>query len=157
MAVQNVLNDRPRNDGEAAMNIRCIVACRDASGVPTFFSATVVCSQVSRGAGVHYERAERKAISAGYTGPMITYDEIDGPSWLFSHGFAWGGSAKTDIPKKTVTVAECSKFRMAAGNEKRFRKVVWDNQLMEWVAIGWIKLRDAAAADRKKYPTVVEK
>lgn len=56
---------------------------------------------------------------------------------------------------KTVNASECSKIRMAAGNEKRFTRVIDENILKEWVAIGWVDVRKATKEDKKKYPKVV--
>lgn len=44
---------------------------------------------------------------------------------------------------------------MAAGNEKRFTRVIDENILKEWVAIGWVDVRKATKEDKKKYPKVV--
>jgi hypothetical protein len=44
---------------------------------------------------------------------------------------------------------------MVAGNEKFITKIIdEDGLLKEWVGIGWIDIRTATKADRKKYPTL---
>jgi hypothetical protein len=59
-----------------------------------------------------------------------------------------------DYDMKTVTRAELSNLRMVAGSEKKYSKAVIDGKLKEWVGIGWIELRDATAADKRRYPVV---
>lgn len=56
---------------------------------------------------------------------------------------------------KKIKASECSNLRMVAGNEKRFSKVIQGNDVMEWVGIGWIRIRTATAADRRKLKTVL--
>ena len=53
-----------------------------------------------------------------------------------------------------VQAMELSKFRMAGGNEKKYSIVIDEGVLKEWVAIGWVDLREATDADRKKFPMV---
>jgi len=55
---------------------------------------------------------------------------------------------------KTVKATELSKFRMAGGNEKKYKAVIDDGILKEWVAIGWVDLRQATEKDYEKFPTV---
>ena len=56
---------------------------------------------------------------------------------------------------KSVKRAELSNARMAAGNEKKYTKVILDDILKEWVGIGWVDLHKATAIDRCNYPVVV--
>ena len=49
---------------------------------------------------------------------------------------------------------ELSNIRMVAGNEKKYKKVILDGMVKEWIGIGWIDLRKATAKDKKKFPTV---
>jgi hypothetical protein len=69
------------------MQLRCIVACHNASGAPDFYPCTVEVSLEQYDEGEHYERAEEKARDSGYEGPMLAYDENDGPELLFRHYF----------------------------------------------------------------------
>ena len=48
---------------------------------------------------------------------------------------------------KTVKATELSKFRMAGGNEEKYTAVIDDGILKEWVAIGWIDIREATEKD----------
>lgn len=56
----------------------------------------------------------------------------------------------------TIKRARLSNLRMVAGGEKRISKVVLDDEVMEWVGIGWIPIRKATKSDRETYPTVVD-
>jgi len=69
------------------MQIRCIVACRNASGTPDFYPCTVEVSQEQYDLGEHYDLAEKQAAEAGYDGITLTYDEHEGPDFLFRHYF----------------------------------------------------------------------
>jgi len=53
-----------------------------------------------------------------------------------------------------VKASELSKFRMVAGNEKKYSAVIDNGVLKEWVAIGWIDLRKATQEDYEKFPVV---
>ena len=55
---------------------------------------------------------------------------------------------------KKVPAAELSKFRMAAGNEKKYRMVIDEGTLKEWVGIGWVDIREATETDHQKFPIV---
>ena len=70
------------------MTIKCVVACRNAEGVSDFYFCKVDCTQEEYDNGSHYELAENSAISEGYEGPYVAFDENDGPDWLFDH-FVW--------------------------------------------------------------------
>jgi hypothetical protein len=59
-------------------------------------------------------------------------------------------------PNKTVLRSELSKLKMVAGNERKYRKVIVDRTVMEWVGIGWIILRPASGMDHDKFPVVVD-
>ena len=54
----------------------------------------------------------------------------------------------------TVNVAELSNLRMTASNEEKYPMVIQNDNLKEWVGIGWVHIRLATDEDRKKYPTV---
>lgn len=58
---------------------------------------------------------------------------------------------------KTVDAAELSRFRMVAGNEKKYSAVIDDGMLKEWVSIGWVNIRPATDEDHKKFPIVTRK
>ena len=53
-----------------------------------------------------------------------------------------------------VKVTELSNIRMAGHNEKEYPVVIDNGILKEWVAIGWIDLREATQKDYKKFPSV---
>jgi len=70
------------------MEIKCVVACHNASGEPDLFFVKVACSQEEYDYGDHYEKAEDEATQQGYSGSMVVFDENDGPSGLFGL-FVW--------------------------------------------------------------------
>lgn len=70
------------------MIVKCVVACRNASGESDFYFCKVKCSQDQYDVGEHYDMAENHAREEGYEGPMVVFDENDGPSFLFDH-FVW--------------------------------------------------------------------
>jgi len=37
-----------------------------------------------------------------------------------------------------VDISELSSYKMAAGNEKKFSKVVHGNVVKQWVGVGWV-------------------
>jgi hypothetical protein len=74
------------------MIIKCVVACMSTEGADFYF-CRVKCAQDDYDNGVHYEIAEDAAGQDGYERPMVTFDENDGPEWLFEH-FVWA-SAET--------------------------------------------------------------
>lgn len=55
---------------------------------------------------------------------------------------------------KTVRRSELGNLRMAAGNEKKYSKIIIDGAVKEWVGIGWIEVDDTP--DKNKYPTVID-
>lgn len=57
--------------------------------------------------------------------------------------------------RKSVPIKELSSLKMSCGNEKKFKKVIDDGILKEWVGIGWIALRRATKSDASIYPKVV--
>jgi hypothetical protein len=70
------------------MFIKCVVACLNAEGASDFYFCKVECRQEQYDNGEHYNIAENQAWSEGYEGPMVTFDENDGPNFLFEH-FVW--------------------------------------------------------------------
>jgi len=69
------------------MVIKCVVACMSSEGADFYF-CKVKCAQDDYDNGVHYEIAEDAAEQDGYERPMVTFDENDGPDWLFER-FVW--------------------------------------------------------------------
>ena len=51
---------------------------------------------------------------------------------------------------------ELQNLRMGAGNERKYRKVIIDGRVKEWVGIGWIDLGVPSDADQLLLPEVVE-
>lgn len=74
------------------MIINCVVASFNASGAPDFYFCKVECAECDYDNGVHYELAEDAARGEGYAGPMVSFDENDGPDWLFEH-FVWDSAS----------------------------------------------------------------
>lgn len=70
------------------MIIKCVVACRNAEGASDFYFCKVDLPEDEYDIGTHYELAEDAASAEGYDGPMVAFDENDGPDWLFEH-FIW--------------------------------------------------------------------
>lgn len=56
-----------------------------------------------------------------------------------------------------VLRSELTNLRMVAGNEKKYKRIVLDGSLKEWVGIDWVRIRTASERDKKVYPTVVDK
>jgi hypothetical protein len=56
---------------------------------------------------------------------------------------------------KTVRSSELQTIRMTAGNEKKYPTVIDDGVVKDWVAIGWIDMREATKEDYEKFPVVV--
>ena len=57
---------------------------------------------------------------------------------------------------RTIKASELDTVKMVAGNEGKISRVVWGPWLMNWVGIGWVNERPATAADKKRYPKVIE-
>lgn len=55
---------------------------------------------------------------------------------------------------KKVKARELSKLKMVAGNEKKYKIVIDNGILKEWVAIGWIDIGEATEEDYEYYPVV---
>jgi hypothetical protein len=58
---------------------------------------------------------------------------------------------------KTVQAKEVSKFKMVGGNEKKYKAVIDDGILKEWVGIGWVDVRKATKKDFEKFLVVQRK
>lgn len=63
--------------------IKCVVACFDSQGKPTFFPCIIECTEQEYEIGEHYCMAREKAREAGYENSMVVFDQHDGPKWLF--------------------------------------------------------------------------
>lgn len=55
-----------------------------------------------------------------------------------------------------VPVSKLSTLRMAAGNEKKYSRVIMKDSVMFWVGIGWVKEGPAQPADFEVYPVVID-
>jgi hypothetical protein len=55
---------------------------------------------------------------------------------------------------KTVNAKELQNIRMAGHNEKKYPVVIDNGVLKEWVAIGWVDVREATQKDYEKFPVV---
>lgn len=56
---------------------------------------------------------------------------------------------------KTISAKELNNLAMINGNENKYRIVVDNNIVKEWVGIGWIELHKATKEDKELYPTVL--
>ena len=54
----------------------------------------------------------------------------------------------------TIEASQLSICRMVAGNEKKYKMVIDNKILKEWVGIGWVDVREATSEDYKKFPIV---
>ena len=73
------------------MIVKCVVACMTTDGADFYF-CKVRCSEQDYDNGEHYEIAEAAAENKGNDRPMVTYDENDGPDWLFDP-FDWDSAS----------------------------------------------------------------
>lgn len=53
-----------------------------------------------------------------------------------------------------VKASELSTIKMTCGNEKKYKTVIDDGIIKDWVAIGWIDVREATEKDYEKIPVV---
>lgn len=53
------------------------------------------------------------------------------------------------IPRKAVT-----NIAMVNGNERRFKQLIIDGRVKEWVGFGWLDLRRATPSDRRSLRVV---
>lgn len=74
------------------MEVKCVVACYNAGGEPDLYFVKVKCHPDDYDIGGHYEMAEGAATEEGYSGPMVVFDENDGPSGLFKL-FVWDSAS----------------------------------------------------------------
>jgi hypothetical protein len=54
----------------------------------------------------------------------------------------------------TIPAKELTNRAMVKGNEHLYSIVIDNGILKEWVAIGWLEVREATPEDFKKYPVV---
>ncbi len=59
------------------MQIKLVVACTNASGIPELVAVKVAVTKAEYENGVHYEKAEFKLKQKGYEGPFVCLDEND--------------------------------------------------------------------------------
>jgi hypothetical protein len=59
-------------------------------------------------------------------------------------------------PKRPAPVSfhDVSIISMVAGKEEKISTIIDNGQVKEWVAIGWLSLREARPLDYLKYPEV---
>ena len=57
---------------------------------------------------------------------------------------------------KTVKRSDLQTWKMLAGNEDVYNRVIDGDVVKEWVAIGWIDAGPPSNEDRATLPTVVE-
>jgi len=55
---------------------------------------------------------------------------------------------------KTVRARDCSTIAMVAGNEKKFSKIVHENQVKQWVGFGWVSEGPPQSPRDDKLPRV---
>lgn len=55
---------------------------------------------------------------------------------------------------KTIDESELENFRMVARKDKP-GTVIHEGMVKDWVGIGWVTVRKATAADKKKFPVAV--
>jgi len=54
----------------------------------------------------------------------------------------------------TVPAKELSNISMVAGNETKYKIVIDNGVLKEWVGFGWLELRKTNSQDLKRFPVV---
>ena len=59
------------------------------------------------------------------------------------------------MKQKTVHARELSTLKMVAGNEKKYKTVIHQGVVKDWVGFGWIELRKPTLEDKRKYPVIV--
>lgn len=70
------------------MEIKCVVACINASGEHGVFPVIVTCSQDQYEEGKHYDAAEDEAAARGYE-PRLVFDENDPGFCYFLNSIDW--------------------------------------------------------------------
>jgi hypothetical protein len=57
--------------------------------------------------------------------------------------------------RRTVNFAELSTLRMVSGTERRIKKVISQNKVMEWVGIGWVDCGPPTRSQRRRLRHVI--
>lgn len=78
------------------MNVKCVVACHNASGEPDFYFCIIQCNESDYELGRHYDMVEVYAKEQGYEGPFVVYDENECPEWLLEH-FVWESASIWEV------------------------------------------------------------
>lgn len=55
---------------------------------------------------------------------------------------------------RTVKLSELSLISMVAGKEEKYKKIIHDGKVKEWVGTGWIEIDEKP--DKRKHWTVEE-
>jgi hypothetical protein len=126
------------------MDIRCVVACKNASGQPDFFACTVKASPEEYDNGEHYEAAQRAAEGEGYEGPFVVYDQNDGPAWLFAHV----GKADDELNAKREQAAERA-FATHDFGEPVVDADGWEIRKDEWTQVYYVDLAGGSSLRRE--------
>lgn len=80
------------------LTVKCVTAATQAGGGSGFHHCIVRCTQGQYNNGEHYEAAQFQASEDGYEeeSDMVTFDENDGPDWLFAK-FNWEAEKSIDV------------------------------------------------------------
>lgn len=78
------------------MIVKCVTAGTSANSEPDLHFCKVDCSEDEFAEGDHYMVAREQAGKDGYEGEMVTFDEHDGPDFLFEH-FVWDSATVVKI------------------------------------------------------------
>lgn len=55
---------------------------------------------------------------------------------------------------RSVAASELSTFKMVAGNERKYKKVIDGDVVKEWIGFGWIELERPTEQEKKTLPHV---
>jgi len=56
---------------------------------------------------------------------------------------------------KKIKLKELTTIKMVSGNEKKYKTVIINNYVEDWVGFGWVTVRRATKKDYKKIPVAV--
>jgi hypothetical protein len=130
---------------EIVMDIRCVVACKNASGQPDFFGCTLTATQEEYDNGEHYDAAAVAAEEEGYEGPFVVYDENDGPAWLFAHV----GKAADELNERREQAAERA-FATYDFGEAVLNADGWDiRKKDEWTQVYYVEVAGGSSLRRE--------
>lgn len=59
------------------------------------------------------------------------------------------------MTEKTVKASELSIIKMVGNNEKKYKAVIENGILKDWIGFGWIDIRTATKEDHQKFPIVI--